>query len=381
MQTKQLKTLQLISVRWWNASAYYAISLTEALNRAGVYSVAAGRGSSPPLQKANHFNVPTFTEIDLETFNPIRALRNLRQLKQFVTRSNIRLINGHRAEDGLYGFILKALSPTPLPIVRTASDVRAPKSHSLNRWLYQRGLDHIIFSCKASYRRYQGVWPIFENKSTVIYSAIDTDEFHPMQSPSNLRRSLHVSDEEVVIGIIARLSPVKDHHTFLKAAALVYQQAPHTRFLISGENAQLTHTDLKQVARELGIFDRVIFLPRDDNIPVKELIHVLDIGVVASNGSEVICRVSVEYMAMGKPQVVTDVNVLPEIVADGRNGFVVPAGDARAMASALLPLVKNPDLRHRIGETGRKYAVEKYSYPIFAEKTLAVYRRLIENAG
>lgn len=167
----------------------------------------------------------------------------------------------------------------------------------------------------------------------------------------------------------------------MKAAALVYQQAPHTRFLISGENAQLTHTDLKQVARELGIFDRVIFLPRDDNIPVKELIHVLDIGVVASNGSEVICRVSVEYMAMGKPQVVTDVNVLPEIVADGRNGFVVPAGDARAMASALLPLVKNPDLRHRIGETGRKYAVEKYSYPIFAEKTLAVYRRLIENAG
>lgn len=381
MERQSLKTLQLISVRWWNASAYYAISLTEALNRSGIFSVAGGRQNSPPLQKAREFRLPTFTDINLETFNPLTAIRNLVRLKRYIRQNGISLINGHRPEDGLYAALVRRRFSTPLPVVRTVSDVRPPKDHALNKWLHQQGMDFLIFSCKASYERYQSVWQIFENKSAVIYSAIDTGVFQPRPRNSTFRRRLGVGEDEVLIGIIARLSPVKDHHTFLKAAAKVHRQTPHARFLISGENAQLTRENLQKFAAELGIADRVVFLPRDDSISVQDLIAALDIGVVASNGSEVICRVSVEYMAMGKPQVVTNINVLPEIVDDGKNGFVVPAGDPAAMADSLLQLVQNPQLRNRMGETARRYAVEKFSYPVFAEKTLAVYQRLVKSSG
>ncbi len=380
METQSLKTLQLISVRWWNASAYYAISLTEALNRAGVFSIAGGRHSSPPLQKAREFHLPTFTEINLETFNPLTTILNVIRLKRYIRQNRITLVNGHRPEDGLYAALVSRRFPYRLPVVRTVSDVRPPKDHALNKWLHQQGMDFLIFSCNASYERYQSVWHIFENKSAVIYSSIDTDVFQPRPRNSGLRRTLGIGEDEVLIGIIARLSPVKDHHTFLRAAALVHRQAPNARFLISGENAQLTREDLERFAADLGISERVVFLPRDDSISVRDLIAALDIGVVASNGSEVICRVAVEYMAMGKPQVVTDINVLPEIVDDGENGFVVPAGDAGAMAKALFQLIQHPELRIRMGEIARRYSVERFSYPVFAEKTLGVYQRLVKNA-
>jgi len=377
----ELKTLQLISVRWWNASAYYGVSLAEALNRAGMPAIVGGREDSPPLEKAREFNQPVFTDVNLESLNPVIATKSLAQLKSFLKRESISLVNAHRPEDGFFGVLAKRTSLNPVPVIRTVSDVRAPKNNATNKWLHEKGMDFLIFSCKASYERYQNVWPIFENKSAVIYSAIDTEIFCPADNKAALRQEIGVAGNEVLVGIIARLDPVKDHHTFLKAAAKVAASAPYARFLISGEACNVTHEELRQLSRELGIYERVIFLDRQEDLDVRDLIHALDIGVVASNGSEVICRISVEYMALGKPQVSTDINVLPEIVEDGKNGFVVPAGNAEAMGTQLLRLVENADLRKNMGYKARQIAVEKYSYPVFAEKTLEVYREVLQKQG
>lgn len=381
MTQDRIETLQLVSVRWWNASAYYGVSLAEALNRAGHFSVVGGRGDSPPLLKATEIGLPVFTAINLESLHPAVAIRNVARLKRFLKQRDIALVNAHRPEDGFFAVLVKKFSRTPFPVIRTVSDVRPPKNNPTNKWLHQQGMDFLIFSCKASYQRYQAVWPIFENKSAVIYSAIDTDFFQPDYKNGSLRKELGIGAQEVVLGIIARLDPVKDHHTFLRAAALVAERAPRTRFLVSGEACNVTPGELQQLTRELGIYDRVIFLDRREDLDVRDLIDCLDVGVVASNGSEVICRISVEYMAMGKPQVVSNVNVLPEIVEEGENGFVFPAGDAAALAEKILRLVENSTLRAEMGRKARKIAEAKYSYPVFAEKTLEVYREVLEKTA
>ena len=135
---------------------------------------------------------------------------------------------------------------------------------------------------------------------------------------------------------------------------------------------------LETLATHLGIRDRVVFVPRDPAITAKDLIGSIDIGVVASKGSEVICRIAVEYMAMAKPLVVTNINVLPEIVEDGENGLVVPASSPEAMAKALATLCSDEALRKQIAETARRYAIEKFSYPVFARATSQVYEALLQ---
>jgi glycosyltransferase involved in cell wall biosynthesis len=375
MVNKPISSLQLISVRWWNANAYYAISLAEALHQAGLTSIVGGRGGSLPLQKARELNLPSFNDIDLETYNLYKIIRNILRIKKWMKEENIDLINAHRAEDIFYAVLAKKFSHSEFPVIRSVGDVRPPRRNFINKWLYQN-TDFVIFSCKAMYNKYQQVWPIFEDKSTIIYSAIDTDEYRVPSERPPLRKELGIAEEKMVIGIISRLSPVKDHQTFLEAAGILAKKYANLQFLISGEEAQFSHEDLFRVARKLNIQDKVIFLDRQDDI--RDLIGIIDIGVVASKGSEVICRISVEYMAMGKPQVVTSINVLPEIIEDGKNGFIVPPGDAIAMAEKLSLLIDNHDLRIRMGSQARQIAESNYSYSALIDKTLQVYQKTLK---
>ena len=374
MDNKPISSLQLISVRWWNANAYYAISLAEAFHHAGLTSIVGGRGGSLALQKARELNLLSFTEIDLETYNPYKIIQNIHRINKWMKKENIDLINAHRAEDIFYAVLAKKFSHNEFPVIRSVSDVRAPRRNFINKWLYHN-TDFVIFSCKAMYDKYQQVWPIFEDKRAIIYSAIDTDEFCVLPERPALRKELGISEDKVVVGIISRLSPVKDHQTFLEAAAILANRFDNVQFLISGEEAQLSHEDLFRVAQKLNIQDKVILLDRQNDI--KELIGSIDIGVVASKGSEVICRIAVEYMALGKPQVVTATNVLPEIIEQGKNGFIVPAQDPQAMAEKLSRLIENQELRFQMGKQARQIAENKYSYQVLVEKTMQVYDRVI----
>jgi len=377
MSQSHLKILQLVSVRWWNASAYYAISLSEALKQTGTANIVAGRENSPPLRMAQRKSLDTYTQINLETFSPFKTLQNSKRLKSILNDQQIDLINAHRPEDHSYG-AFSIGRKRPIPLIRTISDVRAPKNHILNKWLHKSRTDYFIFSCKASLDRYQKVWPIFESRSKVVLNAIDTDYFQPQNSKANLRKQFGILEDELVIGIIARLSPVKDHETYIKAASIATEKCPNLRFLISGEESQITHSDLKKKAQEAGVADKMIFLHRSTNYEIRDLIDCLDIGVVASMGSEVICRISLEYMAMEKPQVVTNINVLPEIVKDDQNGYVVPARNPAGIAEKLVNLANNKELRKNMGANARKIAESKYSFPVFARDTLSIYREVLE---
>ena len=117
---------------------------------------------------------------------------------------------------------------------------------------------------------------------------------------------------------------------------------------------EIGEKELRQQALKCGIADKLTFLAKQQD--VRDVIQLTDIPVVASTGSEAVSRITMECMAMGRPQVVTNVNVLPELIDDGRNGLVVPPSAPRA----------------------RKIAVEKFSYPVFAEKTLSVYQEVLK---
>lgn len=378
MTTTPINTLQLVSVRWWNASAYYGITLADALIQQGESCTVGGRADSPPIVKAKDvFQLPVFNDINLESLSPLSAVKNLRALKNFIHKNKISLINAHRPEDHSFTALLNAFSSKKIPLVRTVSDVRAPKDRSLNKLLHDKATDFYIFSCKASYDRYQAVWPIFEQRSKVIYSAIDTDKYQPLEAQSPLRGKLVIANDELLFGIIARLSPVKDHATFLKAAAKALKKHTGLKFLIAGEEVEVSFEALKTLAGELGISDRVIFLHRDDSIEHTDLIGALDAGVITSTDSEVICRIAVEYMAMGIPQIVTDVNVLPEIIDHEKTGLIIQHSDPDALAQAICQLSEQVNIRKQMADSARQAALSRFSYPAYAKETLGVYRQVL----
>lgn len=369
-----MKILITVSVRWWNANAYYAISLAEALSKLGHHVYVAGDPGYPPTLRAKEAGLEII-EIRFASFNPIILILNWYKLYKFVKKKNIEIINAYRSEDHLFtAFIARRLK---IPLVRTLGDVRSPNDNFINRWLHFNSTDYHISSSESNLTRYLSTWPDFRPNFTVLPGGVKSDEVYKLGEKSKLLEKFGLPTNATVVGIIARLSPVKDHATFIMAASLVHESVPDTVFLISGIEVEISRSNLKSLSESVNLNSRTIFLDRHD--PVNELLSVMDVGVIASKGSEVISRVAMEYLATGVPVVTTDVNVLPEIIEDKRNGFVVEAENPYEMSEAIVKILQDDSLKERFSQQNLSDFKKKYDIQIVAESVLEIYNNLLKS--
>lgn len=186
----------------------------------------------------------------------------------------------------------------------------------------------------------------------VINNGIDTDKFRPDPSAREIvRREWGIPGDSPLIGIAARLSPVKGHADFLKAASLLLRERGDARFVCIGGGNERYGNELKLLGRDFGLGDLILWAGVREDMP--SVLNALDV-LCSSSHSEGFPNVIGEAMACGVPCVVTDAGDSALIVAD--LGTVVPPGDPAALAQGLdgmldlLPKVRRDDLRRRIEE-------------------------------
>ena len=370
-----MNVLQLINVRWYNACAYYAVILSLALKRRGHKVVVAGDPHSPPLARAEELGLTTSQDLCLSRTSPWMIAYNLKRIVDLVRGEKIDIINAHRGEGHVAAALAKRFLRRGVPVVRTRGDARPPKPNPLNRWLNNKLTDKIITTCdvlKASY-----VDRMRMNREEVVSVPVGMDHefFSPREVDPSLKARLQIPQESSVVGVVGRLSPVKGHRYLMESARQVLKRFPRTVFLICGEDAQISSTQLKKSARDMAIHDNFRFLGRVKDI--REIIALFDVGVVSSIGSETICRVALEYMSMGKPVVGTKVNAIPEVVRHGVNGLVVEPRNPEQMAGSLIDLLQDEPKRLRFGQKSRDLVLEEFTLDHFARKTEEVYKSLL----
>ena len=161
--------------------------------------------------------------------------------------------------------------------------------------------------------------------------------------------NLEVFDKSLPVVIaVGRLTKAKDYYTMLKAFSIVLNSVP-SRLLIIGEGDE--RSKIENIIKELGINKNVFLLGFQKN-PLKYMVKA-DVFVLSSI-LEGFPNVLVEAMACGVPVVSTDCQSGPsEIIEDGKNGFLVPVGDVKALSGAIIELLKNEKLRAKFSEEGR----------------------------
>jgi len=372
---KKLRVLELVNVRWWNACAEYGVHLALGLHRRGHRVIVVGGENSLALREAQRLGLPV-RPTKMESHHPATFLSSLLALVRLVRRERIQVINAHRAEGHLCAALASLLLREKVVVVRTRGDVRSPKGHWLNRILHHRLTDAIVLPSKAMRKPVSEALGLSANKLCLIPPGVDLRRFANLRSKEEWRKTLGWTDQGTVVGIVGRYSPVKGHRVFLKAAHLVLKANPQTTFVIVGHEAQIKTADLQGLARRLGFADRVRFT---GFVPdVTPYIGAFDVAVVASLGSEVICRVTLEYMAAAKPVVGTTVNAIPEIVVHGSTGLLVPPGNPGAMSEAILSLAQNPQKARALGQAGRRRVEEEFTIDHLVQRTEALYWQVIE---
>ncbi len=213
---------------------------------------------------------------------------------------------------------------------------------------------------------------------TVIPNGVDAARFRPdPQARAELRREFGVPEAAPLIGFVARYHPLKDHATFVDAAAKLARAQPAVRFLLCGPGVEPSNSELTGLLRAAQLSDRVLLLgPRGD---VPRLLAACDMAALTSR-SEAFPLALVEAMACGLPCTATAVGDCARILADP--GLLAPPGDAEAIAQCWLALLaEGPAARRARGRAARERVLRLWSSQVVAERYLDLYRGLLASRG
>jgi glycosyltransferase involved in cell wall biosynthesis len=210
------------------------------------------------------------------------------------------------------------------------------------------------------------------DKMVVIPNGFDLSRFAPdAQARTMLRYELDVKPDVLLVGLIARDDPQKNHAGFIDAAARVARELPDVHFVLAGTDIDTSNLFLTQIIAESGLGERFHLLGRRDDIP--HLMAALDV-LASSSWGEAFPNVLGEAMACGVPCVVTDAGDSAEIVGD--TGRVVATGDMAGLARQIVELLSQRDLRVALGYCARNRVRNLYEISDVARRYEFFYNEL-----
>jgi L-malate glycosyltransferase len=214
----------------------------------------------------------------------------------------------------------------------------------------------------------------------VIFNGIDLDEYQEKPRCLPLREELGIGPEQMVVGLLANFRPMKRHDTFMLAAEAVLAQRADVVFLLVGDDAVIRgmRRSYIDMAQSRGIAGGMRFVgSRSD---VSRYLSIMDVGINCSEG-EGLSNAVIEYMATGVPCVVSDSGGNPDLVEHDFNGAIFKLGDHNALATQIIRLLNNEDLRRRYSIKARERVRARFGLQAMLGNFGRYYRELISREG
>ena len=332
------------------------------LLRHGWGALIACQPGSPLFAEARATSIPV-EPVRMRGATDLGAALRLRRL---IRERGVSVVHTHSSVDSwLAGVAAKSLGR---PVVRTRH-VSIPIRR--RRALVYRLADRIITSGE-SVRSIVIAAGIAPERVVTISAGVDADRFHSGVSGKAVRGELGLGGAPVV-GLVANVRGSKGHNVFLEAAGSVLARVPGARFLIVGDGVGFD--EVARRVRDMGLDASVRLTGFRRDIP--EVMAALDVLVLPSIRSEAIPQVIPQALAVGTPVVASTVGGSPELIRDGENGRLVPPGDARALADAIIALLREPERARAMARAGQAMVRERYTIDATMARTTAVYRELV----
>lgn len=239
--------------------------------------------------------------------------------------------------------------------------------------LFSSRPQRILYASRVSASQHE-TYGFCKARTAVIPNGYDTEAFAPdPEGRDRMRAALDLPANALVIGMVARAHPTKDHDNFLRAARRFLDDHPNAFFVLVGDGASMENPELAGRIDAAALRAHVRLLGQRTDIPV--LNAAFDIATLSSRG-EAFPNAVAEAMACGVPCVATNVGDVPEIVAD--TGGVVPSRDPVALSAGWAKLAAlGAEGRRSLGQRARRRIIEHYSNGIRARRYADLYSSLV----
>jgi len=299
--------------------------------------------------------------------------RVVAELLAVCRREKVAVWHGHDYKTNALGLLLKRFWP-----MRLVTTVHGWVQHTARTPLYYK-VDQL---CLPRYERVICVSDdLFEaclgcgvpaRNLVLLENAIDAAEYARRRTVAEAKAALGFPPGGLLVGAVGRLSGEKAFDVLIRAVHSLVRKGLDVRLVVVGEGGE--RANLERLVAELGMGDRVT-LP-GWQADVRGYFEAMDVFALSSL-REGLPNVLLEAMALEVPVVATRINGVPRLVQDGRNGFLVEAGDPAALATALLGLLTNDGLRGLFRAAGRRTVEGRYSFPTRMEKLKRLYDDLL----
>ncbi|MEW6675764.1 MAG: glycosyltransferase family 4 protein [Nitrospirota bacterium] len=378
-----MKVLHLITRLDRGGSAKIFLNLIKALKADGIEVIMASGRSVLPEKDPEVFSRENKVKFYLgpnlvRDINPIKDIKAFFEILFLLRSEKPDVLHTHTSKTGFLGRIAGKLSSIK-------AVVHTPHGHIFygyfNRVLSYIFLllerlatiftDKIIALTERERQEYIRLRIADGEKIQTVHNGIYIERFLSVSDKKKVREELGIKPYLALIGWVGRLVDVKGCEYFIDAAGIIKTRFWDSVFIIAGDGP--LRDFLERKAEAIGISESVYFLGYRTDIP--DIIALIDILVISSL-NEGLGLVAIEAMASARPVVATNVGGLPEVIIDGKCGFIVPPGNPQPIADAVLKILTNHSLKEKMGIEARERA-QIFDFKNTVKETIPLYKGLL----
>lgn len=320
---------------------------------------------------------------------PVRNLWNLAFLLRLcviLKKGNYQIFHIHSGQLNAFGKIIAGILGVPVLVATEHVGAQGHSwiknkfrlsCHMILHKLSNALIDRIIAvsdEVKNSCIKRQG---ISAKKVITIHNGVDTQELTERKSdPGKIRGDFGIPLDALVVGMVARFYPEKGQRVFVFSAYKIAQKDHQARFVLMGNGPQ--RREITELVQRLGLKEKFVITGfRRDASRIMDMIDIF----AQPSLEEAFGLAAVEAMAKKKPVIASSVGALKEIIRDGQDGLLFPAGDTAALAQEMGLMLHDAALREQLGEAGQKRVIGNFDIRNTTGKTAALYKELLLSKG
>jgi len=357
------------------------IQIAEALQQAGIENYVASSGGAKEYQLANlgveHIKLP------LKSKNPFVILKNARILTKIIKEKGINIVHARSRAPAWSAYI--AAKKAGVHYMTTFHGTYGLGPHGIKK-IYNRIMaigEKVIVISSHIKRHVMENYHTPEEKLVFIHRCVDVEKFNPLavsdERVKNIIEQYELPSDKKLILLIGRLTRWKGQELLIDALAKLKERGDFHCVLTGDDQGRSKYTDgLKEKMQQYQMSDCYTFIKHTDDVPA--LMKACDIVVSASIEPEAFGRIAAEGEAMGKIVLASNIGGSLDNIKDGITGKHFKSGDADDLANKLAWALDMPESeRKKMSQAAENFVKENFTKQIMCDKTLAVYRDLVNN--
>lgn len=381
-----MKILHLFSNWKWTGPADPTLALCQELEKRGHDVTFAYRKPPLPVEDSiekrvlqagvkatDRFRLDHSLKFYRPSFLPTH-LRDISDLSRYLRQEAFDILHVHHSHGHLLGGIAAKRSGRSVIVIRTDHKRDPLKPSFGNRFLISQYTDGMITFSEKARREDAEHFGLPPERVRKISPALELSRYDRNRKFREMKSLLGIGPQDIVIGMIARFQRYRRTAVFLEAIKKIAAEFSNVKVLLVGRSSQMEHSVVRPM-RQLGV-EKWVVLGGYRTEDYLDTLACMDIFVFLMAGSDGTARALREAMAMGKPVIVANRGMLPELVEDGVSGLVVD-DTAEGLADAALRLLRGPETREALGKAAYQRAHDVFRLDRQAEEVERFYQEMI----